>query len=302
MSRRSDDIGSLELLLDTICNTFGGVLFISILVIVLLNMTSTQASLEPPTKEAQAALNQTTRRLELNRGEIERLHRALEEYKKIEKLIDEPALREMLAQHEALSKKKETLQTLRDMNLEKLGKTQEEINKIAQDLSDLQKALRLAQEKHAQLKRALEVETAARMQTVELPQPRATTKIQVPIFLRDGRMTCLFKKDPQGGLTLNLDDCAQSQGPGGENFVEPKPSAGFVINTQGGTQDTLRRQLTAFDHEKHFLAIFVWPDSFPQFTELRNRIVADKFEYSLEILREGEKVHASTQQNSVIVF
>ena len=41
MSRKpNDDDGSLELLLDTICNTFGGVLFISILVILLLNLSS----------------------------------------------------------------------------------------------------------------------------------------------------------------------------------------------------------------------------------------------------------------------
>jgi replicative DNA helicase len=301
MSRRSDDIGSLELLLDTICNTFGGVLFISILVIVMLNMSSKQASLEPPTKESQAALNQTTRRLALNREEIERLRKALEEYKKVEKTLDQPGLRELLAQHEMLSKKKETLQTLKNQNLENLGKTQDDINKIAQNLSDIQKALQLAQEKHAQLKRDLETETASRMQTAELPQPRETNKIQMPIFLREGRMTCLYKKDSQGVFTLNLEECAQSQGPGGENFVEPKSGAGVVINPQGGTQDALRRQLTALDHEKHFLAIFIWPDSFPQFAELRNKIVTDKFEYSLEILREGEKVHASTQKKKDIV-
>ena len=42
MSRRKqqNDNGSLELLLDTICNTFGGILFISLLVVILLNTTS----------------------------------------------------------------------------------------------------------------------------------------------------------------------------------------------------------------------------------------------------------------------
>ena len=37
--RRSRKQDSLELLLDTICNTFGGVLFIAILVVMLLQQT-----------------------------------------------------------------------------------------------------------------------------------------------------------------------------------------------------------------------------------------------------------------------
>lgn len=37
--RRTTSADSLELLLDTICNTFGGVLFIAILVVILLRMT-----------------------------------------------------------------------------------------------------------------------------------------------------------------------------------------------------------------------------------------------------------------------
>jgi hypothetical protein len=302
MSKRNDDIGSLELLLDTICNTFGGVLFISILVIVMLNMSGTQASLEPPTKEAQAALDQTTRRLAINRRELERLRQALEEFKKVEKSIDQPGLKELLAQLEKLSNKKETLQNLRDQNLVELGKTQVDINKIAQNLSDLHDALQQAREKYEQVKRALEEETAARMHTVELPQPRATTKIQVPIFLRNGRMTCFYKKDPQGSFVPNLEECAIISGPGEDKFVEPIAGAGLVINPQGRVQDDLRRQLAAFDREKHFLAIFVWPDSFAHFAELRNRIVTDKFEYSLEILTEGEKVHEGIQQSDIKVF
>ena len=41
MSRKSSaSSDSLDLLLDTICNTFGGVLFIAMLVIILLNISA----------------------------------------------------------------------------------------------------------------------------------------------------------------------------------------------------------------------------------------------------------------------
>ena len=54
MSRRAeDDGGSLELLLDTICNTFGGIVFISILVVMLLNFTQEETLPRPPDPELQ---------------------------------------------------------------------------------------------------------------------------------------------------------------------------------------------------------------------------------------------------------
>ena len=45
MSRHKADLdeSSLELLLDTICNTFGGVLFISILVVIMVNLSTKES-------------------------------------------------------------------------------------------------------------------------------------------------------------------------------------------------------------------------------------------------------------------
>src|SRR4051812_43846695 len=47
---------SLELLLDTICNTFGGVLFISLLVVILLNHTGQAFQRKAPSPAAQDEL------------------------------------------------------------------------------------------------------------------------------------------------------------------------------------------------------------------------------------------------------
>jgi hypothetical protein len=55
--RRSLGQDSLELLLDTICNTFGGVLFIAMMVVLLLQQTSKDVPPPtplPPAEELQA--------------------------------------------------------------------------------------------------------------------------------------------------------------------------------------------------------------------------------------------------------
>ncbi len=71
--RNSSDDGSLDLLLDTICNTFGGVLFISLLVVILLNMSSNEAASTPPEEATQAELSNWESRLAQANREVERL-------------------------------------------------------------------------------------------------------------------------------------------------------------------------------------------------------------------------------------
>ena len=47
MSKSREPESSLELLLDTMCNTFGGVMFIAIALVVVLSMMSHIESAEP---------------------------------------------------------------------------------------------------------------------------------------------------------------------------------------------------------------------------------------------------------------
>ena len=70
--RRKNDTGSLDLLLDTICNTFGGILLIALLVIVLLNTTSKTKAVGDTEKSQLEMLDNAIKQEEPGR-EIERL-------------------------------------------------------------------------------------------------------------------------------------------------------------------------------------------------------------------------------------
>ncbi|MBI5366539.1 MAG: hypothetical protein HZA54_05850 [Planctomycetes bacterium] len=98
--RRCETPGSLELLLDTMCNCFGGILFISILLVLLLRNTATVSSAEaaPTTAEqmeaerlrreilgleAALAVHEAARRADANRTELARsvrVPRLIQEY------------------------------------------------------------------------------------------------------------------------------------------------------------------------------------------------------------------------------
>src|SRR5690606_37642283 len=115
MSRSSsatDD--SLDLLLDTICNTFGGVLFISMLVVILLNMSSESISVEVVPEvshqqmlDAQTALVETT-------TELERLRRAAHQKARILRKFENPELVNQLAELQAVSAVHDSMTQNRD--------------------------------------------------------------------------------------------------------------------------------------------------------------------------------------------
>jgi len=74
---------SLELLLDTICNTFGGIIFISLLVVILLNASSDVVSSTPPTRQSQAELIKTDIQRERLTRDLRELKNALVQQQKI---------------------------------------------------------------------------------------------------------------------------------------------------------------------------------------------------------------------------
>ena len=102
MSRRRAGDSSLELLLDTICNTFGGVLFLAILVSLLLKSTRDRAmessAAAPRTKPAISkaeVIRRTTEASELAE-EISRLDSALGHIQGFVKQFAKPGFDESL--------------------------------------------------------------------------------------------------------------------------------------------------------------------------------------------------------------
>jgi len=303
MSRRepSQD-GSLDLLLDTICNTFGGVLFISMLVVVLLNMTSSQVAVEPPSPKAQDELVEWQRRLTDSEEEVERLRTALRDQERIERLVLEPGLEELVKRLEASQATRAALLKDKNARLDDIGKSQIEINTIAQQLEDLDKALAQANAELDSLKRELAREIEKRTRAARLPAPRATTKTEVPFFLRQGRFCAYAKRDADGGLVPNHAEFEEKQDSAGKTYVEPRVEAGTPVDPTGANRGTLANRLDAFDPGKHYLAVFVWPDSFEHFAVIRDLMVEKRFEYRLVPFPENEKIYVGGLEGEVIVF
>lgn len=291
MSKKDDsDDGSLDLLLDTICNTFGGVLFISLLVVILLNLSSNEVSDEPDNESKHVEMVQMHQRLAQTRAEIERLRKVQQQQQENEQRIVDPGIREMLRKMRESQTKQTDLVDHKNSNAEQMGLNQIKANEIAKELEELDENLAQAQAKvtsvEAQLKREIEL----RSRESKLPKERVTQKAQMALFLINNRLCSHQKPGPGGAYVLNDAECLQTTDSEGRDVIRPKPSAGTPVPKDGSESSALTRRLGDFNKDDHYLEVFIWEDSFESFLSLQNSMVRLGFNYAINPKKAGEDV------------
>jgi hypothetical protein len=291
VKRSSDtDDGSLDLLLDTICNTFGGVLFISMLVVILLGMSSRQAGLTPPDPEAQAALEALERDRSQSAAKLRTLRSALAIQQQIERQIDDPGLRATVRRLHELQAARDARSAQVDAARAQISQAQIEVNRITRSLADARSAHARAAAELQQAEQELEREMSVRTRTARLPRLRPTIKTEVPFFLRQGRLSALLQPAPAGGMTRNTAESTVRTDAAGLQLAEPVPGAGTPVRGDGSARAAVEQRIAQFNRDRHFIAVVVWPDSFAEFAVVKDILVRQGFEYRLMPWPDGEPI------------
>ena len=301
MSRRSgndDPNEALELFLDTISNTFGGVLFISMLVCVLLQLSGSGASgTSGEVDKVQAA----TLQLELDKlnSEIESTKQRLDNQTKQMKLLQTNA-----ADPESVDRffqLKEVEQQLRDQQrtLNRQATTQQTTISKAQDRKrDIDEQMKQLQKAMLTLKEAFEQQDAS--VKVRLPRFKATAKREIPLLLEGGRYAFVSHYDATGKVvSLNRKDMEFGQVviPGRReqaSTVKLRAGSGSLVSNADVFKRNLAQALSPFNAAHDYIAIAVWPDSFDQCETLRDALLEMSFEYNLILMEAGKPVISST--------
>lgn len=291
--RRSQNDSSLDLLLDTICNTFGGVLFISILVVVLLNMTSEEIASEPPTETAQERLLQLEQEMAATRSELTRLESAVAAQEAVEEQISDPDAKEIVQRLVSSQNARVRLEERKNDALREFGEDQASINEIAKKFAEDKAELERANKELAAVKQALNREVNKRIRTSELPKQRDTNKASAAFFLHNGRLYSYARLVAGGQLTLNSADCEERSDNVGK-FIYLKPNGGTPVDAGGKNNDVVIKKLTAFSKDHYYVKIFISPDSFKHFSTVRDVLIDKQFEYKLAPLPDEEKVYLTS--------
>jgi len=277
---------SLELLLDTICNTFGAVIFISILASILAQ-NSAPDSASP--EETTAAIEETyIRQRELS--ELRRRQQTMES-----QLAQQEELIRRFSNEESVSL---ALQILQDSQLQA---------KMSAQKTDAADAIEVTERERLQLERAMQerlkelneaksrqTEAANNLRnietdhghTAEVRRVHETTKFGFTFALDNGRLYSVHTSEDQNAndmdLMINRDDCEVLE-VGGVTTIRPLKTAGLPIRGIVSAQQDAKSKLAAVG-KLFVVRLFVAKDSFAEFLPVKEAMTELGLEYALEIM------------------
>lgn len=307
--RRTDD-SSLELLLDTITNTFGGILFIAILLSLLLKSSSRTAAEATSRAQPMSAVEQAELEAQVAdlQQDVESLRRRVAsaphpadsqaEDSDLGKLSAAAAAVET-AVAERTQAIKNTLESQREAATasEQIEMLEMDRKSIEETLAEAENRLSAAREEAARLAAAAvqidrEQQATEIEQTVSLPNLRPSQKSEVGLYVRFDKLFMMHKWRNGERLGPNTDQFVivpLPDGAGARQVARPRPATGKDV-TAATIDEDLRQLLKSFSPDRFVVSLVVFEDSFDVFQLIKAALVRNGFEYRPLALWSGEAI------------
>ena len=305
MSRRKLVIpDSLELLLDTICNTFGAVIFISILLSLLVRDSGVRegiASLPEEVSAVIAARNQEIAQAKARQGALER--QLAQQQDVLDRFAS--AASKGLA-NEILTAADNQVQLLEQKTDVVDGMTQAESQALTMEATMKQQALKLqqTQQQHKALLKEMQQATTLSSRTARIPRIRRTEKFGLAYMLHEGR---LYRATTPDGEIDEM-DCVRTEA-GGMTRIAPRADSGMAVPQESvAAQDhaverhKLQAKFQQIDKARQFVRLFVSRNSFAQFIPVKDALIEHGLEYEVILFSDGKaELFLSDQQRESFV-
>ena len=283
MARKEDEGGSLDMLLDTLCNTFGGIILIALLLALSVN----KKSVELYDKLVKTDDNQS----ELIR-EREQLKNSLLDLKDENIEIMEDLEDDAYSKREEIEEIKDNLDDLNSdsSSMEKLAQRAREKLKDMEDTETTIEEERLTMEEelsrleaifeHQELSKELKKKP---YRQVSLPQQKDTRKKPLPVIVAHGKMYPMIALNI-GSVEKNEDGLLWNQTPDKRFQVKVDPQKGVDPMNDDALDLFLSsvRDAPRLVRQDFFLNLFVYSDSenFAIFNKIRDEAVLRKLDYN----------------------
>lgn len=304
MGRKSgmgDATDALELFLDTICNAFGGIIFISLLVCVMLQLSGEVIGAKPGDPVYEARLKA---QLEDIQGEIEKLTAVRQTQIKQLPLVKSDTDPELIEKYTKLSEQQVKLDEIKNRLIKALGVIRIEVETSGKYLAKLVEKKDKLEKEHAILATTIKKQKDAESHVkLRVPQSRTSRKRQIGVLLSGGRMSFVSKFNDRGArVAYNNADVKITEAPGAGGKVKaisPRAGRGTTIENTEAFAGRLANVLAKFNAKPgpgrdeaacHYFMTAVWPDSHKQFEILRDMLTERGFGYGLILMKEGESV------------
>ena len=286
--RRKSEENSLELLLDTMCNTFGGIVFITMLVALISNDTQSKVISETePAKLKQIKVKQLANDLAEKKRQLAEIaivnkfkEQELENLKNDSKMKLIPQLIRTKEQNHQKEKK---LQELK----EKHALQQElkfEMANVDENIENLEKEL-------LKLKLDLAKVSTKQERIFKLPQLKETNKLPIWATLKNGKLYIFSKIRNRQTVGLDNDYCTYEERHL-KTMIWVMTDYSNGIRIQDGLKTVQKKVNTRLSgmQRQYFIAVFVYEDSFADFINLKQVLVKMGFAYDWQPIRAGNNV------------
>ncbi len=283
MAREEEEGGSLDMLLDTLCNTFGGIILIALLLALSVNKKSvelhdklvkTDDNKSELIREREQLKNslldlqdEQTVVLEDLEDEADRMREEIEDIKdNLDDLNSDASAAETLAKRE-----KEKLENLKELEL----REEEERLSLEEEVARLETIL-----EHQELSQELKKKPYRK---VSLPQQKDTRKKPLPVIVAHGKMYPMVRFGI-GKVAKNEDGLTWNQTADERFRIEVDPNKGVdPMNEQilEGFLSSVRNAPRSV-RQSFFLNLFVFSDSesFGVFNKIRDEAVLRDLDYN----------------------
>jgi hypothetical protein len=301
VSRNEQESASFELFLDTICNTFGGVVFLAILLAIMIQTRSIVNTKQP--NERTSTPNQIRAAL----SELESISREQQELKNAIALLP---VREANNEDAQFTELAETARAAEAILSETLGRQVEKSrdlgsllakNKTLENENELvPEIVQAAETKVSEQEAGLQRLIASKEQAVQVARVRESGAASF-LLLVSGREVYLARKPSLFGQGFNEDQVSTSVQLDSGIQIRPKVSTGWSRQSAEGKRK-FREIIEDAREAGMTLTIAIWPDSYQDFDELRKEMMDANIFFQLWPQAESEilKVYLGTGGTSFV--
>lgn len=278
--RKNEETNSLELLLDTMTNAFGGVLFLSILLSVQLKdrtvVSAPQPDLESELTRMEAQREILRMKVSAQAQQKELSEKFLRDYADASEVLAIEHLNDLKEQVEELLLREKTA-------AERIARIQEQETESARRVEQLAKEREAVEEELLRLRAELKTEREKRTISGRLPRRKRSTKLESAICLKHDRIYRVYESGRYNSNDLFVDEGLLT------TTLKPKPGRGIPISDSTAFGRTISQVIDA-DPSTHHVTIAVWSDSFDKFQTIKKHIIAAGFEYRIVMMQDDEAI------------
>lgn len=267
MSRRRGEgggVSSLEMLLDTMCNTFGSLIFMAVLLAIINQRVSRTVESRARQGISPAEAERQTARITELKATAQGLQQTLQQLVELESRAAEIKPQDLTATRRARQERLTALELRRKQLEEHLAAAQEEAEKLHRQLAETK----------GKIEQAKANPGAAVLRTFSVPSLHEVNReLNLTCALKAGKFYGIH--DPQRSWNYAQVEVADSAG---VFTVRLKDDTGIPVRPEGLA--SALGQVLALEPQRTLVVLHVAPDSFREFQLVKRVVVERGFEYN----------------------